>query len=89
MNITEQQYNQDSHSPTTGKLYSPSQKWGGKMIMLATGAICTFGSPFANTRESAVALAKVDSTKYNAKIYVFKRSTPCKLVAVVEKGEIV
>jgi hypothetical protein len=83
----EQEYDLQSRNQTTGRLYMPSQKWGGWAVM-QTGARCSFGSTSMKTKESMMSQAVDDSINFKARIYCFKRGNPCSLVAIVDNGNI-
>ena len=81
----EQEYDQASRSPSTGKLYMPSLKWGGWMVP-ENGARNSFGSHLYNTKGLAIAKAKQEARDYKATVYVFARKQDgCKLVATVTR----
>ena len=82
MNI-EQEYNDASRSPNTGKLYMPSLKWGGWHVT-PNGARNSFGSPLYNTKQSATETAKEHAKSYGGAVYLFSRKQEgCKLVETI------
>ena len=79
----EQDYNRASHSPITGKLYSPSLKWGGWLVT-PNGARNSFGSPLYNTKGKAIEKARQEARDYSGTVYLFSRKqSACKLVEII------
>ncbi len=79
----EAEYDTATRSPKTGKLYMPSQKWGGWTIT-NNGARNSFGSPLYNTKGRAITKAHEEAAALNAVVYLFARKEAgCKLVAVI------
>ena len=77
------EYDQSNRSPNTGKLYMPSQKWGGWMVT-ANGARNSFGSPLYNTKGAAMIKAEEEARRFGATVYLFSRKEAgCRLVATV------
>ena len=69
----EQAYNTASHSPRTGKLYSPSLKWGGWLVT-SNGARNSFGSPLYNTKGKAIERARQEARDFGGTVYLFRRN---------------
>jgi hypothetical protein len=79
----EEAYDKASRSPSTGKLYAPSQRWGGTLHM-PTGSTCTIGSPLYNTKAGTIAKAIENVEKYKGSAFIFSRKqSGCKLVCHV------
>ena len=80
--IIEQEFHTASHSPFDGKLYMPSQRWGGWIIPGNTPCSRhSLGYSNMKTKADFFNEAVKQVVNYKGKAYVFKRSTPCVLVA--------
>lgn len=75
-------YDKQSRSPGTGKLYMPSQKWGG-WILRDGGVIHSLGGPFETTKSSMQMMAEKEVERFKSKCFVFsRRQSGCRLVSV-------
>ncbi len=76
------EYNTATRSPTTGKLYQPSHKWGGWDIVDGTRhSLGASGDTFDSI--SITAANRVKELRGRARCAIFKRGNPCKIKALV------